>query len=131
MCTCTPQFFTPQPAASFAVVLITDASAATGSGDGDYEFGARSMRVTKGVARLPDSGVLAGSLLTLDAALRYAVQIAGIDLVEAIASITRTPADLLGRPQLGRLEEGSPADLVVLDDQLQVLKVMRNGHWCG
>jgi len=50
--------------------------------------------------------------------------------VDAVASITRTPADLLERRQLGRLEPGSRADLVVLDGQLHVLKVMRNGRWC-
>jgi N-acetylglucosamine-6-phosphate deacetylase len=50
--------------------------------------------------------------------------------VSAIASITRTPADLLEQPCLGRLQPGARPDLVVMDDQLRVRKVMKNGRWC-
>lgn len=110
-------------------VLVTDAIAAAGVGDGDYALGTRNVQVRNGVARLAGSGVLAGSALTLDAALRHAVQVAGLDVVDGIAAVTRRPADLLGRPDLGRLEPGARADLVVLDDRLEVRGVMRRGRW--
>ena len=105
--------------------------AAATVGDGDYLLGARNVQVRNGVARLARTGVLAGSVLTLDAALRHAVQVAGLDLLDAVAAVTRTPADLLARPDLGRLEAGARADLVVLDDRLEVRGVMRNGRWVG
>lgn len=111
--------------------LVTDAMAAAAVGDGDYLLGTRNVQVRKGVARLARTGVLAGSVLTLDAALRHAVQVAGLDLLDAVAAVTRTPADLLARPDLGRLEAGARADLVVLDDRLEVRGVMRNGRWVG
>ena len=111
--------------------LVTDAMAAATVGDGDYLLGARNVQVRNGVARLARTGVLAGSVLTLDAALRHAVQVAGLELVAAVAAVTRTPADLLARPDLGRLEPGARADLVVLDDRLEVRGVMRQGRWLG
>jgi N-acetylglucosamine-6-phosphate deacetylase len=109
--------------------LVTDAMAAAAIGDGDYLLGTGNVQVRKGVARLARTGVLAGSVLTLDAALRHAVQVAGLDVVDAVAAVTRTPADLLARPDLGRLEPGARADLVALDDGLEVRAVMRNGRW--
>jgi N-acetylglucosamine-6-phosphate deacetylase len=109
--------------------LVTDAVAAACVGDGDYGHGSRRVQVRDGVARLAGSDVLAGSVLTLDAALRHAVLVAGLDLVEALAAVTRTPADLLGRGDLGRLAPGARADLVVLDDRLHVRDVMRRGRW--
>src|SRR6478672_1703935 len=112
-------------------VLVTDAMAAAGVGDGDYLLGTRNVQVRDGVARLAGTDVLAGSVLTLDAALRHAVQVAGLDLMDSLAALTRTPADLLGRPDLGRLEPGARADLVVLDDRLEVRGVMRHGRWVG
>jgi len=109
--------------------LVTDAMAAAAVGDGDYLLGTRSVQVRNGIARLARTGVLAGSVLTLDAALRHAVQVAGLDVVDAVAAVTRTPADLLARPDLGRLEPGARADLVVLDGRLEVRGVMRQGRW--
>src|SRR6478672_8367908 len=67
----------------------------------------------------------------LHPSVRHAVQVAGLDLMDSLAALTRTPADLLGRPDLGRLEPGARADLVVLDDRLEVRGVMRRGRWAG
>ncbi|WP_405373080.1 MULTISPECIES: N-acetylglucosamine-6-phosphate deacetylase [unclassified Microbacterium] len=104
------------------VALITDAMAAAGHGDGDHLLGGRAVRVAGGVARAAD-GVLAGSTLTQDAALRTAVA-AGVPLGEAITSLTRTPARAIGRPELGSLAVGSTADAVLLDEALHVRRVM-------
>ncbi|WP_264798843.1 amidohydrolase family protein, partial [Acetobacter peroxydans] len=79
-----------------------------------------------GPARLPD-GALAGSVLTLDAALRNAVQ-AGTGLVEASALLSANPARYLGLNDRGALQPGLRADLVVLSADLQVEQVWVGGQ---
>ena len=109
-------------------VLITDAMAATGAADGQYRLGPLDVFVTDGVARLA-SGTIAGSTLTMDAAVRFVVRCCGLSLDEAISAASTRPADLLGRADLGRIAPGAKADLVVLDDELTVRRVMRRGVW--
>lgn len=109
-------------------VLVTDAMAAAGAGDGTFRLGPRQVEVRGGVARAAD-GAIAGSTLTLDRAVAYAVRVAGIGLDEAIAAATRTPAAVLGRDDIGRLREGAYADMVVFDPDLSVRRVMRRGRW--
>ncbi|RKE60034.1 N-acetylglucosamine-6-phosphate deacetylase [Microbacterium sp. AG238] len=111
-------------AAPGRIALVTDAMAAAGSADGDYVLGALAVRVENTVARLLD-GTIAGSTLTQDAALRTAVA-AGVDLPAAVAALTTTPARAIGRPELGSLAIGSPADAVLLDADLVVRRV-----WTG
>jgi N-acetylglucosamine-6-phosphate deacetylase len=109
--------------------LVTDAIAATGAGDGEYELGGRSVLVADGVARLAGSDTLAGSTLTMDAALRVAVS-AGVPVADAARSLSSTPARLLGlHERIGALEPGMDADLVVLDTDLHVEAVMTKGEW--
>lgn len=107
-------------------VLITDAMAAVGAADGRYHLGPHPVTVTDGVARL-DSGTLAGSTLTLDRAVRQLVA-AGVSELDALRSVTRTPADLLERSDLGRLAVGARADLVALSPDLTVRSVWRAGR---
>jgi N-acetylglucosamine-6-phosphate deacetylase len=101
------------------VVLITDAMAAAGMGDGDYTLGGLEVRVVDGVARL-ESGNLAGSTLTLADALLNAVA-AGVPLTVAVRQVTANPADYL-RLHAGRLEPGYLADHLELDPQGRVLR---------
>jgi len=108
------------------VALITDAMAAAGVGDGEYRLGSLDVVVTDGAARLA-SGSLAGSTLTLDAAIRTAVH-AGVPLEAAVLAATETPGRAIGRPDLGTLEVGSPADAVLLDDALGVAAVWAAGR---
>lgn len=113
--------------------LITDAMAAAGMADGEYELGGQAVLVRDRVARLanPDGtpGAIAGSTLTMDAALRQAVG-AGIPMLDAVRMASSTPARAIGLgDQLGALRAGLRADLVVLDDELQVVRVMRAGEW--
>lgn len=110
-------------------VLVTDAMAAAGAPDGNYRLGPLAVRVTDGVARVVDSGAIAGSTLTLDRALRYAVQVVGLPLEDVLRAVTTTPARVLGRSDIGRLAVGAQADLVVLTDALQVEAVLRRGRW--
>ncbi|KDA06447.1 N-acetylglucosamine-6-phosphate deacetylase [Microbacterium sp. CH12i] len=105
------------------VALVTDAMAAAGSADGSYDLGAVKVTVTGGVARADDTGSIAGSTLTQDVALQRAVQ-AGVALVDAVLALTRTPAAAVGvSAQLGSLAPGYLADAVLLDAQLQVVRV--------
>lgn len=108
------------------VALITDAMAAAGSDDGHYDLGAVSVTVKDGIARADDTGSIAGSTLTQDAALRGAIA-AGVALPEAIRALTATPARAIGYgDRLGRLVDGFVGDAVLLDAQLRVVRV-----WVG
>lgn len=106
-------------------VLVTDAMAATGVSDGEYLLGDLVVDVVDGVARLREGGAIAGSTLTLDAALRFATAVAGVPFEDALAAVTTTPAAVLGRTDVGNLEPGARADVVILDDALTVREVFR------
>ena len=115
-------------AAPGRVALITDAMAAAGEADGDYQLGALRVEVRDGVARLAEGGSIAGSTLTQDDALRRAVQEVGVSIEEAVRALTETPAAAIGRANdLGRLSPGFAADAVLLDDDLRVLQVWSAG----
>lgn len=105
-------------------VLVTDAMAAAGSADGRYVLGDLEVEVTDGVARLAGGGSIAGSTLTLDAALRHAVSVAGVPFADALAAVTTTPAGLLGRTDRGHLEVGATGGAVLLDDALGLVSVL-------
>ncbi|QLG13147.1 N-acetylglucosamine-6-phosphate deacetylase (plasmid) [Deinococcus sp. D7000] len=113
-------------AAPERVTLITDAMRAAGLGDGVSELGGQRVIVKDGQAHL-ENGSLAGSLLTMDVALRNAVK-AGIPLDGASRMVSETPARSLGLDDRGRLEPGLRADLVVLDTALNVLEVYVGGQ---
>ncbi|NOU86656.1 N-acetylglucosamine-6-phosphate deacetylase [Paenibacillus sp. LMG 31460] len=108
------------------MVLITDALHAMGLGDGDYQFGGHAVKVFGGVAQLQD-GTLASSTVTMNEALRNTVEL-GISLEDAVTMASRTPADLLGLPQKGRIALGADADMVLLDDKFQVAWTMIGGR---
>lgn len=108
-------------------VMISDAIAAAACGDGAYSLGGRPVEVVDGRAVLAGTETLAGSTLTLDAALRQAVA-SGIDLAAAVVSLTANPARVLGLRDRGDLAVGHRADLVVLTNQLRVEAVMVNGR---
>lgn len=94
-------------------ILITDAISATGMGDGRYKLGGLEVEV-KG-NRCDYQGRLAGSVLTLDRAVRNTMTFAGWTLQQAIRLVTHNPARLLGlTQQKGTIAPGSAADLVVL-----------------
>jgi N-acetylglucosamine-6-phosphate deacetylase len=121
--------FAAQAAGPDRAVLITDAMDATGMPDGRYDLGGQEVVVADRVARLARNGSIAGSTLTMDVALRNAVE-AGIALPDAAAMAATTPARALGlADQVGALEAGLRADLVVLDADLRIKRVMRAGAW--
>jgi N-acetylglucosamine-6-phosphate deacetylase len=77
------------------------------------------------VVRGPE-GQLAGSVLTMIDAVRN-VHALGVPLEEALAAAAEVPARIAGRPDLGRLVPGAPADVVVLDDNLEIVRVLVQG----
>jgi N-acetylglucosamine-6-phosphate deacetylase len=111
-------------------VLVTDAMAAAGVGDGVYEVGGLRVTVRDGVPTLDGGGALAASTLTLDAAVRNFVRTCGMTMPEAAAAVSGRPAALLGRQdEIGTVAAGAAADLVLLDDALHVTGVMQRGTW--
>lgn len=79
-----------------AVVLVSDAMAATGLGDGDYMLGSLAVRVDAGTARTADTGSIAGSTTTLAECVRWAVEVAGVPEEDVRTAATSTPARALG-----------------------------------
>ncbi len=113
-------------------LLVTDAMAAAGAPDGDYRLGPMAIEVREGVARLADgsgTGAIAGSTLTMAAAVRFAAREAGLPLVDVVHAASTAPAAAWGLSDVGALQAGRRADLVVLDDRLEVVRVMRAGVW--
>ena len=113
-------------AAPGRVALVTDSVAAAAMGDGSYFLAGSEIEVRDGVARSLDD-VLAGSALTMIEAVRNLHGL-GAPLPEAVAAATAVPARVLGEPDLGRLDVGLPADLVVLDDNLEIERVCVGGE---
>ncbi|AEG94104.1 N-acetylglucosamine-6-phosphate deacetylase [Ramlibacter tataouinensis] len=105
---------------------VTDATAAAGMPDGDYQLGGQPVTKCMGGVRLAD-GTLAGSSLTMDQALRNLVEI-GLDLDAAARCLSTHPADYIGERERGRLCAGVWADMVVLTPGLQVNKVYIEGE---
>ncbi len=109
------------------IAMVTDAMAAMGMPNGDYVLGGQTVRVEGPAPRLAN-GTLAGSVLTMDAGVRNLIAFTGCSAAEAIYSASRTPARAMGFPDRGRLTHGCVADLVFLDENLQVKKVYQAGE---
>jgi len=110
------------------IALVTDAMAAAGASDGDYQLGSLAVTVADGKAVLRGTSTIAGSTLTLDAAVRLALGPVGLSPREAIAAVTLTPATALGlEGRLGLLSPGYAADAVLLDHDWQVTEVWGAG----
>ncbi len=106
--------------------FVTDAMSAMGMPPGRYPMGRFNILVDEESARQED-GTLAGSVLTLDAALRNAQRFCRVSLAEAIAPFTSVPASLLGHDG-GEISAGKRADLVLLDDAGEVVATFVDGE---
>jgi N-acetylglucosamine-6-phosphate deacetylase len=108
-------------------VLVTDANAATGMPDGRYHLGSLEVDVADGKCLI--KGKLAGSVLTMDKAVRNVVKFANWDLQRAVRLATLNPARTTGLPpKTGMLVPGAVADIVALSPQGEVLKTIVRGH---
>lgn len=116
-------------AAEDHVMLVTDAMAAAGMADGQYTLGAQEVTVAGGVATLTHGGSIAGGTAHLLDVLRHTVQGSGVDLVRGVRAATIVPATVLGmQDTIGSLEAGLRADVLLVDEQLQPVTVLRGGE---
>jgi N-acetylglucosamine-6-phosphate deacetylase len=108
-------------------VLVTDAMSATGMGDGRYKLG--DFEVTVKGDRCEFEGRLAGSVLTLDRAVRNVVKFTGCTLQDALRMATANPASVIARARKGRIEVGADADLIVLTKAGELIRTIQNGRF--
>ncbi|MCV2361683.1 N-acetylglucosamine-6-phosphate deacetylase [Paucibacter sp. TC2R-5] len=105
---------------------VTDSTAAAGMPDGDYKLGSHTVTKCMGGVRLPD-GTLAGSTLTMDQALRNLVWL-GLEIEDASKRVSTYAADYLGLSDRGQLVVGAWADVVVMNRELQLQRVIVEGE---
>lgn len=110
------------------LILVSDCVALGGTPHRSGVLGGLEVVVDGDRCVLVHGGNLAGSVIALDTAVRNLAR-SGVPLPRAVAAATRQPLTLLGVTDRGRLAAGLRADLVELDDDLRVLRVMRAGHW--
>jgi N-acetylglucosamine-6-phosphate deacetylase len=107
-------------------VLITDATAATGMPDGTYQLGPMQVIVKDGKCTM--DGKLAGSVLTMDRAVRNITQFAGWSLRDAVQAATLNPARAAGLKQRGVVSAEAEANLVLMSPSGEVMKTMVHGQ---
>jgi N-acetylglucosamine-6-phosphate deacetylase len=108
-------------------ILVSDAIAALGLDAAQTRLGDVTVYIDETGVRTAD-GVLAGSNLTLDRAVRNLVEYTECTSAEAIGTVTRNPASVLGLEDRGRIAVGARADIVVLDASLQVVETFVGGE---
>ncbi len=116
-----------QRAAQGRIVMVTDAMTAAAGEDGEYLLGELPVLVVDGVARLVDGGAIAGSTLTTDHALKFAIEQVGMSPADAFAALTSTPARLLDLSDRGVLAVGARADLCHVTADLDLAGVWAAG----
>ncbi len=108
-------------------IIVTDAQAAAGAPDATFEFAGQPAQVVGGAVRLAD-GTIAGSVLTMDQALRNVLQLGGISLAEAVGMLSLNPARAVGvAERKGRLRAGYDADLLIFDEALTLQATLCRG----
>ncbi len=109
------------------IAVITDSLAATALEDGDYELGGLPIYVKGNEARLKHNDHLAGSTLRMNMALKNVAEVTGLPLEKIIQTTSYNQAKSLGLSNLGKLEAGFVADMVLLDENFNVEKIFIDG----
>lgn len=109
------------------IILITDAMRAKGMPYGDYDLGGQLVHVTETGAHLPN-GSLAGSVLTMDQAVRNMHQATNCSLEELVQMSSFNAAQQLQMANKGRLVEQADADAVLLDERLTLVQTVKAGN---
>ena len=108
-------------------VLISDGLSATGMADGDYRLGALDVHVEDG--RCLAGNTLAGSVLTLDRAVRNAMHFGKIEARHALSAATLNPATITGiASSTGKLAPGVQADIVVMNSKYEIMRTIIQGR---
>jgi len=111
------------------ICLVTDAMSASGMPEGTYTLGGRDVVVSGRTARLAGGGSIAGGVATMLDVVRWCVLSASIPLLDAVTAASSTPSQALALADIGALQAGHLADLVVVDDDLTLQAVLRRGAW--
>ena len=109
------------------ICLVTDSLSVVGTSEKTGQIGGTEYIMEDGVCKLLDRSAFAGSIATADRLIRVCTKDVGIDLVQAVKMMTKTPADLLGLNK-GRIEAGYDADLVIFNENIDISLVMVNGN---
>ena len=111
------------------LTLITDSMEATGCADGEYSIAGNPVTVKDGKARTHD-GAIAGSTLTMWEAVQNLCEFAGASLEDAVYAATMAPAREIGlESEIGSIEVGKRADLLVLENESEIGRIMCGGWW--
>ena len=109
------------------IILVTDATAAAGMPDGDYTLGEINITVRDGTAQTPQ-GSLAGSTLMLNSAVKNFMSFVGVDICQAVKTVTINPARLLGiDDRKGRIRPDMDGDITVFDENLNITATVVGG----
>ncbi len=109
------------------VCLVTDSLAPAGTDMKKFFFNGADCIIEDGIVKLPDRSAFAGSVATGDMLLKTAVHKAGIPLPHAVAMMTSTPASLINETNKGSIKVGMDADILILSEKLDILKVVLGG----
>jgi len=111
------------------ICLITDSMNASGLGDGDFQVGGLDVAVKDGEARLKDSGALAGSVLTMNRAVRNIIRWTGMPVSAVVRMASLTPARVVGRDgEMGSIEVSKLANLAVFDQDFNAVATILRGR---
>ncbi len=111
------------------VCWVTDAMSAAGMPPGKYFVGDVEAIVEDGIARLPDWSAYASSVTTLDVCVRNGLELVGLNLQDSVTMATLTPASIIGvDDRKGRLEVGKDADIVIVDEKVNVQLTVARGE---
>jgi N-acetylglucosamine-6-phosphate deacetylase len=111
------------------ICLVTDSLNASGLGDGDFRVGGLDVAVRNSQARLKEGGALAGSVLTLNRAVKNILRWAGMTVCQAINMASLNPARVLAiDDKFGSIQPGKYANLAIFDEELNVVDTILRGR---